>query len=261
LRSFFALRFARKINCRSFAEVQTSDYPIKSSVKRFFIRIVLFFFGAKGIITPIGSGREEDGIFNFLPFAIETKDFDKIYFKDEKINIIMVGKFIRRKGHLLLLRALKSLSDKVDWRLIIVGQNSDSAYLSEVEEFIIKSGLSSQVEIKAETKNEEVLALYREQDLFILSAWNEPAAYSVLEAMAAKLPVIASDDNGTSSYIKEGENGYVFKSRDTADLAEKISIIIADRANLKKIGEKSFVLAQENHSLERYAAKLESLIK
>jgi glycosyltransferase involved in cell wall biosynthesis len=160
----------------------------------------------------------------------------------------------------LLLQALKNLEERLDWRLIIVGHNPDSACRAEVEEFIEKFGLKNKVEIKAEMKNEEVLALYREQDLFVLPAYNEPASYSVLEAMAAKLPVIASDDNGTSSYIKEGENGYIFKNRDVSDLAEKISTIAADRAKLEKMGGKSFVLACEKHSLEKYSAKLEKLI-
>ncbi len=88
---------------------------------------------------------------------------------------------------------------------------------------------------------------------------HEPASYSVLEAMAAKLPVIASDTCGTSCYIERGASGQVFKSRSASDLAAKIEEIIKDKDKLIKMGEKSFELAQKAHSPLNFVREFEKI--
>ena len=52
-----------------------------------------------------------------------------------------------------------------------------------------------------------------------LPSSDEPAAVSHLEAMSHSLPVICSDSNGTRCYIRQGENGYVFRTGDALESA------------------------------------------
>jgi glycosyltransferase involved in cell wall biosynthesis len=208
------------------------------------------FFLLRGIITPLKNIlKEHDPWFSYLPFVIDVKDFSKEYFKNDRVNILEVGKFVERKGHLDILMAINSLKVEYNLKLTIVGERVDEQVKNNILEYIQKNSLEEIVEIKENLSHQEVLSLYREQDLFVLPSYDEPAAYSLVEAMAAKLPVIASDTCGTSCYIEQSKNGYIFKSRDSQNLAEKIELIIKNRDNLVKMGGKSFDLAKTNHSL------------
>ena len=100
--------------------------------------------------------------------------------------------------------------------------------------YIKRHDLGQVVEIKTNLEHQEVLREYAKHDLFVLPSSNEPLAYSPLEAMGAGLPVICSDTNGFRWYVEEGENGYIFKSGDVADLRDKVSLTISRLQEMSK---------------------------
>lgn len=259
-RTIFAFIFGRKTNYL-FTEIQTEEYYFSNPFKRLMVKLLVAIFRLQGIITPLKNHLEKaDKLFKYLPFVIETADFKKNYFTQNQINIIAVGKFMPRKDHLILLEAVKFLADKHPMKLTIIGQSiPDKTNYEAVKKSVIDNGLEKIVTIMNDLPIDEVSAIYRGQDLFVLPAYNEPASYSVLEAMAAKLPVIASDTCGTSCYIERGANGQVFKSHSAADLAAKIEEIIKDKDKLIKMGERSFELAREAHSPQNFVHEFEKI--
>lgn len=102
---------------------------------------------------------------------------------------------------------------------------------------------------------------YQKHNLFILPSSNEPFGYAVLKAMACGLPIICSDTAGVQWYIEEGKNGYIFKSDDLKDLAEKIRLIVQDKDNIIEMGRKSYELVLENHSPEKFYKEFMNMIK
>lgn len=262
LRTIFAFLFARKKVKYIFAEAQTPNYDLGGGLKNSLVKWFLKFIGAKGIITPLKNRSNNKGeVFKYLPFAVEIENFEKKYFKNDRVNIIMVGKFFPRKEHLLLLEVVKELKEKYPIFLTIIGQKADNDdYYNQVVNYIKENKLEEFVEIKTNLENVQVLELYRQQDVFVLPAHSEPASHSVLEAMAAKLPVIASTTCGTSCYIEEGGNGFVFKSGDKNDLKEKLEQLVSDNIKIENFGAKSFKLTTQNHSLEVFARGLEKII-
>jgi glycosyltransferase involved in cell wall biosynthesis len=263
LRTLAAFHYADKKKTKLFAEAQTEDYSLGNFPKDFFIKLARKLFGVKGLITPLKNRLSTaDPFFKYLPFVIPAEDFSKQYFSSGHINILSVGKYIRRKDHFTLLEAFKSLVGKYDIRLTIVGQYNTpetEQLRNQVGEVVKLEGLGDLVQLEDNLPNEAMEEWYQRHDLFVLPAYDEPASYSVLEAMAAKLPVIASDTCGTSCYIENGGNGFVFKSKDAADLADKIEAVISDRDNLIKMGLRSFELASEGHSPAAFVQKLENI--
>jgi glycosyltransferase involved in cell wall biosynthesis len=180
--------------------------------------------------------------------VIEVEDFEKKYFQNNKINILSIGKYVKRKDHLTLLKAVNKLKDKYDLSVTLLGERVDEAVLKELEDYVADNDLRGIVSIESDLDHKDIVDKYRAHDIFVLPSYDEPAAYSPVEAMAAKLPVICSDTNGTKCYVKKEENGYIFKSRDYKDLAKKLSNLTSSRDRLSKMGENSFRKAQKEHS-------------
>ena len=172
-----------------------------------------------------------------------------------------IGKFISRKKHLLLIRALSMIKSKNNFQLTIIGECSNKEhliYLNKVKQEIKLRGLKFNVLIN--NKPSVVQKIYKKNDLFVLPSVNEPASVSNLEAMSHGLAVITTDSNQTSCYTEPGENGYVIKSNDLEDLKKKLEILINNKTKLKKFGYKSFsIVKQKYNPLITYGKYFEKL--
>ena len=90
----------------------------------------------------------------------------------------------------------------------------------------------------------------------MLPSYGEPAAYSIVEAMANGLAVICSSQNGTRSYIHDGQNGYVFEAKNLNDLKQKLELLISNREKLVKMQKNALSLAIVEHSLEGFCNRV-----
>ena len=224
-------------------------------------------------ITPLTGCRSDCSKFHhkafYLPFiapdAIRSQSEHNSSFMDynKKINIISVGRLNqKRKNILLLLKALKSIEDKISFHLTLIGHlGKRGNFYGEITEFIKMNNLDSEVTIKENIPYHEMPLEYQKNNLFILPSSLEPAGFSLLEAMAAGLPVICSDTTGMRCYIEEGRNGYIFKSNNLEDLIEKITIITADHHKLKNMGERSAQIVKEKYNTDLFYKAFEKLIQ
>jgi len=185
----------------------------------------------------------------YLPFSLPVNGVKKKWYLNNKINILTIGKFISRKKHLLLIRALSMIKSKNNFQLTIIGECSNKEhlnYLNKVKQEIKLRGLNFNILIN--NKPRVVHKLYKKHDLFVLPSVNEPASVSNLEAMSHGLAVITTDSNQTSCYTEPGENGYVIKSNDLEDLKKKLEILINDKTKLKKFGYKSLSIVKQKYN-------------
>ncbi len=162
---------------------------------------------------------------------------------------------------MILLKAINKLKEKYNIFLTIIGERVDEETVEQIYEFIRENDLQDIIEIKFNLSYKQVLVMYKDHDLFVLPSYNEPAAYSLVEAMSNKLPIICSDTCGTKCYVKEGANGYIFKSQDSDNLSKQIEKVILNRVRLKRMGESSFILAEKEHFMEIFEKKISKLIK
>ena len=219
-------------------------------------------------ITPVLGSPETHplafGVLCYVPFVMEpqTRPARTLWFRDDAINLLCIGKFETRKNHRLFLRAIAGLAERYPVRATVIGECTTTTHQRELSEFqrLHNSlGLCDRVIVKTNLPYSDVQREYARHDLFVLPSRDEPAAVSPLEAMSHSLPVICSDSNGTQCYIRPGENGYVFRTDDTDHLEECIERVISDRDRLMEMGARSYELVLSEHSPERYVDSLVSI--
>jgi glycosyltransferase involved in cell wall biosynthesis len=143
--------------------------------------------------------------------------------------ILSVGRLSAQKDYATLIEALRRVS--VPFRLEIVGDGPDRA---EIERRVEEAGLSGSVAVLGQRS--DVPDLLRAADVFVLASHYEVMPMSILEAMAASLPVVASAVGGVPELVVEGETGHVVPPSDAEALARALTTVLADRGTRERLG-------------------------
>lgn len=224
-------------------------------------------------ITPVwekydGKEKVKDKNAIFLPFVVSPKCMpeEKKYFYDNIINLIDVGKFEKRKNHILLLKVFKKIIEKhPDVRLQIVGNmNDDDSFarseLNKVNQFIKDNNLTKAVRVYVNVPHDEMDLKYRMSDIYVLPSTSEPAAVSHLEAMSYSIPAICSTGNATASYIQNGISGYIFIDNDEEDLYNKLDKALSDRKIIVEMGKNAYKNVCDNYQFKNYYNTFKKMI-
>jgi glycosyltransferase involved in cell wall biosynthesis len=141
---------------------------------------------------------------------------------DKTLSCTMVARFTDFKDHGLLLRAFAKVPGPA--RLKLVG---DGKTLSAAKKLAAELGIRERVEFKgARGDVPEILA---QTDVFVLASKTETLPISILEAMRAGLPVIASDVGGISEEVADGETGLLVPAGSVEELSNALQRLLADK--------------------------------
>jgi glycosyltransferase involved in cell wall biosynthesis len=106
-----------------------------------------------------------------------------------------------------------------------------------------------------EPNSAALVDLYDRADVFVLPSLGECFGIATVEAMAAGLPVVASDVGGTADIVDEGVNGYIVPAGDVRALAGALDGLIGDPARRAAMALRSRALAEERFDLDVNARK------
>jgi glycosyltransferase involved in cell wall biosynthesis len=174
--------------------------------------------------------------------------------KKEKINLIFVGRLTRPKLPMSILKALISLppSVRMKFTLCIVG---DGIQKKELLDFVDKNQMKDKV-ILLQAKTEEMNELYLKSDLFLLPTQWEGFPMTIVEAMAAGLPVVASAVGGISEAIDERVGALLERGKEVKELEALFMKISNDPFWLIKRGTASRSRAEELFSSQKMCDKV-----
>jgi glycosyltransferase involved in cell wall biosynthesis len=148
------------------------------------------------------------------------------------LAVTLVGS-IDRKGHRELTEAAASLrADFPEARYLYVGEGPRKA---EVAEQISRLRLEGIVRLAGFRK--DVPAILAASDIFCLPSYSEGLSISIMEAMAAGLPVAASRIGGNPELVVEGETGLIFEPFDSSDVVSKLVKLLGDADMRREMGE------------------------
>lgn len=160
----------------------------------------------------------------------------------EGLNIVNVARITYyKKGQDILVRALKLCKDKgIRFHCNIIGVTfeHDKESYDYLQSLIRELGLESDVSFLLDRT--DVPELLKQADLFLLPSRYEGMPIVMLEAMAAGLPVIASDISGSNDIIQHNFNGLLFENENYIELSEKIMHLYTNRTEMNAIRQNAF---------------------
>jgi glycosyltransferase involved in cell wall biosynthesis len=146
--------------------------------------------------------------------------------------IIQVARLDYLKDHATALRTFAEiLSHRPDARLILVGEGPER---TPIEVAIRRLGLGAHVRLLGLRK--DVARLLFAADLFLLTSISEGIPLTVIEAMAAGLPVVSTRVGGVPEVVEEGRTGLLAPSGDAAALAGQVVRLAGDAALRQRMG-------------------------
>jgi phosphatidylinositol alpha-mannosyltransferase len=256
------LRFSTAVNVGTFHAARDSGARLYSYTRRMlkasFRRLdgkIAVSRAASKLIAP-----HFPGYYNIIPNGVDVERFAGPLpplpeWDDGRLNVLFVGRLEKRKGLRYLLRAFEQLKR---WRgdacLLIVG-GYDARQRRGYERWVQQSGVKD-VHFIGYVPLETLPRYHHSAQIFCApNTGNESQGIILLEAMAAGLPVVASNIDGFAGVITHGVDGLLVRPKDEDALARALIELAEDGDLRTRIGEQARARAQ-HFSWERVSQRV-----
>jgi len=173
----------------------------------------------------------------YVPNGTEEAFFLKReYTEKTPLQLLYVGTWLDRKGIYYLIDAFRTLiRKKAPVELTVVGCVSSEA---DVKAFFSPE-VRSRVRVLPFVKREDMPAVYAEHDIFLLPSLMEGMPLSLLEAMAAGMPVVTTCNSGMADVVEDGFNGLKVPTADADSLVEAVERLCDSVQLRKQLGQEA----------------------
>ena len=272
LSSLFVPIDSRAMSRRSLANYQ-SDHPLLARLERWLHPKMTAVLGnSNAVVEQLreeGVARDRLGliyngvdasVYRTLPMRSELRK--SLGISQDALILVMVANFIPYKGHEDLLAGLSSIRDDLPrpWELLLVGEGG--AHADVIESRAAEAGVEDCVRFLG--ARSDIPQILGAADIGILCSHEEGFSNSILEGMAAGLPMVVTGVGGNREAVVDGENGLVVPPRDPDALAAAILSLAQDNDKRRQMGDAGRRRAETLFSYEvciaKYAALYEGLI-
>lgn len=182
------------------------------------------------IVVPLGLDLENllqlssDGLKSHGEFGLGHGD----------LVVTIVGRMAPIKNHELFFNCASVVAQKCGdhVRFLVVG---DGELRSALEQQVKRLGLSSRTRFVG--WQSEMAKVYQVSDIVVLTSLNEGTPVSIIEAMAAAKPVVATNVGGVSDIVSDGVTGFVVPSNNVQAITDKILILLASEKLRRTFGQ------------------------
>lgn len=190
---------------------------------------------------PLLRGAVTESFHDFVPTSMIGKQAPA-----QENYILQVGSPWYLKGSSLLVEAFGQIQPEFpNLHLKIQG------HFANLAQFTPPGGFGPYVEILQAVPNEEILRRIGQAQIMVLASYCEGVPRVLIEAMAAGVPVVATDVGGISSLIEHGVNGLLFPSGDAQALANCLRQLLSDPNLCRRMGDRGHEIAhsQKNEAV------------
>jgi len=232
--------------------------PVKSAILRNFATRMVFVaeYMKKDYVEHLKFPENKLAtIYNGIELDYKIDDFDTSSFKKE-INIrdddLVVGHIANLrepKGHRYLVKAASIVSGRFpNVKFLLIGDEGDGSIKKEIEILIAEAGLEKNVKLLG--FRSDVNKLLKILDIFVLPSTTEGMPLSVIEAIAASKPIVATNVGGLPEIIEPGHTGFLVEPKNVEQLADKIILLLGDEALRNRISKTGRKIVEKKYALK-----------
>lgn len=180
------------------------------------------------LANGVGQPQQIETIHNGMPPIPPALEANA---EAEPPNLIMVARFMPQKDHTTLLRALARIKD-LSWEIDLVGPGP---LMDDAQALCADLGLTDRVRFLGERR--DVAELMAQSQIFLLITNWEGFPRSILEAMRAGLPIVATNIDGIPEAVTENETGFLIGRKDVDGLTARLRELIVDPSLRRRLGQ------------------------
>lgn len=209
--------------------------PSRASVKMLIQR------GLTVPVKPISCGVELAQFKSVLPEEVRSIK-QQYQFNNRKKHLLYVGRIDEEKRVDVLLQGMAESKDP-DVELIVAGGGAAEESMRILSKTL---KITTKIRFLGKVRREEIPALYTACDVFVMPGDVESLSIATLEAMSCGKPVIAANAMALPELVSVGQNGLLFKPRNSVDLGQKIDQLCIMKKYWPKMGANSLEKVQEH---------------
>lgn len=208
--------------------------------------------------------RKQDNIVT-LGVGLDTEKF-YVVVEDEKTKeirnylesnecLLYIGQFVKRKNFSFLIQVFKATHRiRPNIRLVMIGRGKEKYVKDSMS--ILTDEERSAVRIFSMISNDQMKFIYPHAKLFLLPSVLEIFGMVLLEAMYFGTSVIASENGGSMTCIRDGKNGYIIKGFNVQEWTNRIIYALDDNDSLHKIGNAAHETILTEYTWDALIAKI-----
>jgi glycogen(starch) synthase len=184
--------------------------------------------------------------------------------EDNELRLLFAGRLVDLKGVHTAVEAMDFITrmdlDGRSVRLTIVGDRGDTAYIERLSQMIAQSPCAPQIELRDPLPESELFALFQAHDIYLFPSLYEPFSLTLIHALAAGIPTVASNIGGNVEIVRDRETGLLFQKGDPRDLARAVRELASNITVRARVAEnarraaKSFTFETMVTQMEQFLA-------
>lgn len=200
------------------------------------------------------------------PFAaVHGSAVDKLAFANTDTSVLLyVGRLIEAKGVRYLIEAMPAILARRHATLLIVGEGPER---SSLERYARELNVSEAVAFVGPVPHSRIYDYFSLADVFvgpsidIPGEWTEAQGNTFVEALFAKVPVVASRVGGIPDAIIHEQTGLLVDERSSSQIAESVLRVLSDASLARRLSESGYTHAAKNFSRETSAKKIHDVYR
>ncbi len=144
-------------------------------------------------------------------------------------TVLFLGSLGQRKGVFDILQAAPWIFEKhPDARILLAGAEESRGEKQRIDQMCEEKKISDRIQFLGVVTGPSKLKLYQSASIYLLPSYGENLPFSLLEAMAAGLPVITTPVGAIPEIVEDGHNGFLIEPGDVQALARRIDQLLSD---------------------------------
>lgn len=168
-----------------------------------------------------------------------------------------LGRFERKKGFDTFIDALNILKNRnVPFQAVLAGSGDEEVNLKHQ---VARNDLENHVSFPGWVKDPR--GFLKTVDLFCLPSRHEPFGIVLLEAMAAKLPIVATDSEGPKEIIRHQENGIIVPRSNPEKMADALQSFLDNEYTAREMARNAYDTVKTRYSMEYVSQRIDLVLR